>query len=154
MNAKMKIQVLELLCPHVLQTVMALLQTTICLRIFTIVFFLVFLLSGKSCCIRTPNRIADANKIPSSHHSLKTAVFALGCFWRSEAVFGCLDGVVRTTVGYAGGTKLNPEYRSLGDHAESVRVRVLTFSSPLHFFFFWFLHLHFTLWIFCILHFG
>ncbi|XP_023544873.1 peptide methionine sulfoxide reductase A5-like [Cucurbita pepo subsp. pepo] len=122
MNAKMKIQVLELLCPHVLQTVMALLQTTICLRIFTIVFFLVFLLSGKSCCIRTPNRIADANKIPSSHHSLKTAVFALGCFWRSEAVFGCLDGVVRTTVGYAGGTKLNPEYRSLGDHAESVRV--------------------------------
>ncbi|PIA24827.1 hypothetical protein AQUCO_21900001v1 [Aquilegia coerulea] len=53
---------------------------------------------------------------------LKTAVFALGSFWRSEAVFGCLNGVVRTTVGYAGGSKINPEFRSLGDHAESVQI--------------------------------
>ncbi|CAK9320728.1 unnamed protein product [Citrullus colocynthis] len=101
---------------------MALLQNTICLRISTIIFFLIFLLFGKSYCIRIPNRIAEPIKIPSTHQSLKTAVFALGSFWRSEAVFGCLDGVVRTTVGYAGGTKQNPEYRSLGDHAESVRV--------------------------------
>ncbi|KAA0025687.1 hypothetical protein IC582_018498 [Cucumis melo] len=101
---------------------MALLQTTICLRISTIIFFLIFLLSEKSHCIRVPNRIVEPLKTTSSHQSLKTAVFALGSFWRSEAVFGCLDGVVRTTVGYAGGTKHNPEYRSLGDHAESVRV--------------------------------
>ncbi|KAM7264970.1 hypothetical protein ACFE04_002653 [Oxalis oulophora] len=33
-----------------------------------------------------------------------------------------LHGVVRTSVGYAGGSKANPEYRSLGDHAaESVK---------------------------------
>ncbi|XP_022740191.1 peptide methionine sulfoxide reductase A5-like [Durio zibethinus] len=57
-----------------------------------------------------------------SDQSLKTAVFALGSFWRSEAVFGCLNGVVRTTAGYAGGSKINPAYRSLGDHAESVLV--------------------------------
>lgn len=107
---------------------MALLQTTICLRISTIIFFLIFLLSEKSHCIRVPNRIVEPLKTTSSHQSLKTAVFALGSFWRSEAVFGCLDGVVRTTVGYAGGTKHNPEYRSLGDHAESVRVCALTFS--------------------------
>lgn len=37
-------------------------------------------------------------------------------------MFGCLNGVVRTTVGYCGGSKLNPVYRSLGDHAESVQV--------------------------------
>lgn len=53
---------------------------------------------------------------------LKTAVFALGSFWRSEAAFGCLNGVVRTTAGYSGGSKVNPEFRSLGDHAESVQV--------------------------------
>ncbi|CDP20980.1 unnamed protein product [Coffea canephora] len=58
----------------------------------------------------------------ANQQQLQTAVFALGSFWRSEAVFGCLDGVVRTTVGYAGGSKTNPEYRSLGDHAESVQV--------------------------------
>nr|AJW67887.1 methionine sulfoxide reductase [Zea mays] len=51
-----------------------------------------------------------------------TAVFALGSFWRSEAAFGCLHGVIRTSVGYAGGSKSNPEYRNLADHAECVKV--------------------------------
>jgi peptide-methionine (S)-S-oxide reductase len=51
-----------------------------------------------------------------------TAVFALGSFWRSEAAFGCLPGVIRTSVGYAGGSKANPEYRNLADHAECVKV--------------------------------
>ncbi|KAJ3672675.1 hypothetical protein LUZ60_007396 [Juncus effusus] len=54
--------------------------------------------------------------------SARVAVFALGSFWRSEAAFGCLHGVIRTSVGYAGGSKLNPEYRNLGDHAECVKV--------------------------------
>jgi peptide-methionine (S)-S-oxide reductase len=49
-------------------------------------------------------------------------VFALGSFWRSEAAFGCLPGVIRTSVGYAGGSKANPEYRNLADHAECVKV--------------------------------
>jgi len=52
----------------------------------------------------------------------KTGVFSLGSFWRGEAAFGCLPGVVRTTAGYSGGTKVNPEYRLLGDHAEAVQV--------------------------------
>lgn len=39
-----------------------------------------------------------------------------------EARFGALKGVVRTRVGYAGGTKKNPTYRSLGDHTETVQV--------------------------------
>eukprot|EP01018_Ginkgo_biloba_P020036 Gb_39451 [translate_table: standard] len=54
-------------------------------------------------------------------HQYKVAVFALGSFWRGEAVFGCLPGVIRTTAGYSGGTKINPEYRILGDHAEAVQ---------------------------------
>ncbi|KAK8620083.1 hypothetical protein V6N13_066568 [Hibiscus sabdariffa] len=77
--------------------------------------------TDKAFSIRIPDR---ASNTPGelSDQSLKTAVFALGSFWRSEAVFGCLNGVVRTTAGYAGGSKVNPEYRSLGDHAESVMV--------------------------------
>ncbi|KAJ1692841.1 hypothetical protein LUZ63_009539 [Rhynchospora breviuscula] len=54
--------------------------------------------------------------------SVRVAVFALGSFWRSESAFGCLPGVVRTSVGYAGGSKTNPEYRNPGDHAECVKV--------------------------------
>jgi len=58
----------------------------------------------------------------SSSGGTKIAVFALGSFWRGEAVFGCLPGVVRTRAGYAGGAKQNPDYHSVGDHAEAVEV--------------------------------
>lgn len=33
-----------------------------------------------------------------------------------------MPGVVRTRVGYAGGTKRNPTYRDLGDHTETVQI--------------------------------
>lgn len=39
-----------------------------------------------------------------------------------EARFGVLKGVVRTRVGYAGGSKPNPTYKNLGDHIETVQV--------------------------------
>ncbi|KAK3017922.1 hypothetical protein RJ639_004011 [Escallonia herrerae] len=71
--------------------------------------------------IRFPDRISEIPAGISNSQQLRTVAFALGSFWRSEAVFGCLDGVVRTTAGYAGGSKPNPDYRSLGDHAESVQ---------------------------------
>ncbi|KAI6671478.1 hypothetical protein NL676_006363 [Syzygium grande] len=74
---------------------------------------------GSAQGIRFPNRIPDP---AAGTRPTRTAVFALGSFWRSEAVFGCLGGVVRTAVGYAGGSKPNPEYRSLRDHAECVQV--------------------------------
>ncbi|WOL12961.1 peptide methionine sulfoxide reductase A5 [Canna indica] len=68
-------------------------------------------------------RLEGVQEPPSTRQqSLRTAVFALGSFWWSEAAFGCLPGVVRTSVGYAGGSKINPEYRNLGDHAECVRI--------------------------------
>jgi peptide-methionine (S)-S-oxide reductase len=47
---------------------------------------------------------------------------ALGCFWGPDAKFGALPGVVRTRVGYAGGTDANPTYESIGDHSEVVQV--------------------------------
>ncbi|RZC66611.1 hypothetical protein C5167_010299 [Papaver somniferum] len=80
------------------------------------------LMSNGVLSIRLPDRISDVTKDSTVNQPLKTAVFALGSFWRSESVFGCLNGVVKTTVGYAGGAKTNPEFRSLGDHAESVQI--------------------------------
>lgn len=52
----------------------------------------------------------------------ETATFALGCFWGPDAAFGAVDGVVRTRVGYAGGTKRDPSYHALGDHTEAFQV--------------------------------
>lgn len=52
----------------------------------------------------------------------KTATFALGCFWGPDASFGALEGVVRTRVGYAGGTTENPTYKIIGDHTETIEI--------------------------------
>ena len=58
--------------------------------------------------------------IPSKHH--KSATFAMGCFWSPDALFGSLEGVVRTRVGYAGGSTENPTYRNLADHIETIQL--------------------------------
>ena len=51
------------------------------------------------------------------------ATFALGCFWCPEAQFGLLRGVLKTRVGYAGGTRpSSPSYKNLGDHSECVQI--------------------------------
>ncbi len=39
-----------------------------------------------------------------------------------ESRFGSLPGVIRTRVGYTGGTLADPTYYQLGDHTESVQV--------------------------------
>ncbi|XP_004509351.1 peptide methionine sulfoxide reductase A5 [Cicer arietinum] len=105
----------------------------ISLFIFLIPFFL-----DNAHCIRFPDRVTQPARDQPDQQHLQTAVFALGSFWRSEAVFGCLPGVVRTTVGYSGGSKPNPEYRSFGDHAESVQVeydpRLINFRKLLDIF--------------------
>lgn len=91
-------------------------------QVFSVLIVLFLILVDNALCIRFPDRVAPPALHQSDQQRLQVAVFALGSFWRSEAVFGCLPGVVHTTVGYAGGSKSNPEYRSLGDHAECVKV--------------------------------
>jgi peptide-methionine (S)-S-oxide reductase len=63
---------------------------------------------------------------PSAHSVQAKAVFAGGCFWGTQAVFERLKGVVKTTVGYAGGTAATATYDQVTTettgHAESVEV--------------------------------
>lgn len=70
------------------------------------------------------NEIDTNNPInPSAHpEGMETATFALGCFWSPDALFGSLPGVIRTRVGYAGGTTQNPTYRNIGDHSETIQI--------------------------------
>jgi peptide-methionine (S)-S-oxide reductase len=70
----------------------------------------------------TPTMLREYDREAPAPDETETATFALGCFWGPEAQFGALEGVVRTRVGYAGGTKRNPTYHALGDHTEVFQV--------------------------------
>ena len=63
---------------------------------------------------------ADAEALAPAE--TEAATFGMGCFWGRDARFGAIPGVVRTRVGYAGGTEPEPSYYSLGDHTEVVQV--------------------------------
>lgn len=90
------------------------------------------------CALALALCFIQASAIRSLEQESRTAAFALGSFWRGEAVFGCLPGVVRTRAGYAGGTKQNPDYHSVGDHAEAVEIEydpsVISFEGLLEVF--------------------
>ncbi|MCG9680747.1 MULTISPECIES: peptide-methionine (S)-S-oxide reductase MsrA [Vibrio] len=53
-------------------------------------------------------------------------LFGMGCFWGAERLFWQLDGVVSTSVGYAGGFTPNPTYEEVCSgqtgHTEVVRI--------------------------------
>ncbi len=53
---------------------------------------------------------------------IKKAYFSMGCFWKMEALFDSLNGVVKTYVGYTGGSTLLPTYNSIGDHLETLEI--------------------------------
>ena len=46
----------------------------------------------------------------SSAAATKTAIFAGGCFWCIQPAFDKANGVIKTVVGYSGGTEPNPTY--------------------------------------------
>ncbi|MGC2208682.1 MAG: peptide-methionine (S)-S-oxide reductase MsrA [Candidatus Korobacteraceae bacterium] len=75
---------------------------------------------------RTPIPPAKVDDSLASAPSQQTAVFAGGCFWGTQAVFERVKGVVKTTVGYAGGSASTATYDQVTTettgHAESVEV--------------------------------
>jgi peptide-methionine (S)-S-oxide reductase len=53
---------------------------------------------------------------------MKKVTFAGGCFWGLEDLIRKQLGVVNTTVGYTGGSVINPTYQNHEGHAEAVEI--------------------------------
>jgi peptide-methionine (S)-S-oxide reductase len=71
-----------------------------------------------------PKPTTDAPLASSSRS--ESVVFAGGCFWGVQAVFGHVKGVKSATAGYSGGRVKSPSYETVSmgvtGHAESVQV--------------------------------
>ena len=54
------------------------------------------------------------------------AIFSAGCFWHVQEVFSGVKGVIKTRVGYTGGTTENPSYGQVSSgstgHAEAIEI--------------------------------
>lgn len=74
--------------------------------------------------------------------TLKTTIFAGGCFWCVESDFDRVEGVVETVSGYIGGRTENPTYREVVQggtgHAEAVQITydadIVSYETLLHLF--------------------
>ncbi|MFM1848704.1 MAG: peptide-methionine (S)-S-oxide reductase [Pseudomonadota bacterium] len=85
----------------------------------------------------------DKDKGMKTQRQNEKATLAGGCFWGMEDILRNIPGVLSTSVGYTGGSVLNPTYPLVSSggsgHAESVEVifdpATITFESLLGWFF-------------------
>jgi methionine-S-sulfoxide reductase len=60
----------------------------------------------------------------------RTAVFAGGCFWCIQPAFDKAAGVIKTTVGYAGGNEPNPTYKLVTSEKTKYRESIEVTYDP------------------------
>ena len=74
---------------------------------------------------------------------MEIAVLALGCFWGPEIKFSKIDGVIKTEVGYCGGSSSKVTYKEVctgnTNHAEVVKLdfdeKIISYEKILNIFF-------------------
>jgi methionine-S-sulfoxide reductase len=62
--------------------------------------------------------------------SMRTAVFAGGCFWCIQPAFDKAPGVIKTVVGYCGGTEPNPTYKLVASEKTKYRESIEVTYDP------------------------
>ncbi|SDW11113.1 peptide-methionine (S)-S-oxide reductase MsrA [Roseicitreum antarcticum] len=80
---------------------------------------------------------------PALAQSTETALVAGGCFWCVEADFRRVEGVTNASVGFAGGTEVDPEYNDVASgrtsHLEVTEITFdpsqISYAQILHLFF-------------------
>src|SRR5881628_1380443 len=66
----------------------------------------------------------------SSPAETKTAIFAGGCFWCIQPAFDKAKGVIKTVVGYSGGTEPNPTYELVTSEKTNYRESIEVTYDP------------------------
>jgi len=89
---------------------------------FAILAFLLTLIVTPSFATNT-----EKQKAMNDNPALtKTAIFAGGCFWCMQSELDAMKGVIKTVVGYTGGTIANPTYEQVSTgttgHKEAIEV--------------------------------
>ena len=75
---------------------------------------------------------------------MEIAILGLGCFWGPEIKFSKLEGIIKTEVGYCGGTikkqlHIKKSVQEITNHAEVVKLdfdpKIISYEKILEFFF-------------------
>jgi len=89
--------------------------------------FIPYLLLGLMSCQQSEfSKHEGKSPMTQENPNIKTATFAGGCFWCTEADFEKLPGVLKVESGYTGGQKDNPTYEEVSSgstgHVEAIQV--------------------------------
>lgn len=105
-------------------------------------------LIGLIAILSTELKSSNSNNsiMQNNEEGSKTAVFAGGCFWCTEAIFNQMKGVQKVVSGYSGGNVVNPTYKQVctgsTGHAECTKIiydpKQVTFGELLEVF--WMTH--------------
>ena len=67
---------------------------------------------------------------PASPATAKTAIFAGGCFWCMQPPYDQAKGVVKTVVGYTGGSEADASYQKVSAHQTKHREAIQVTYDP------------------------
>jgi methionine-S-sulfoxide reductase len=74
--------------------------------------------------------VASSQGQNSSPVETRTAIFAGGCFWCIQPAFDKAKGVIKTIVGYCGGTEPNPTYEVVSSEKTGYRESIQITYDP------------------------
>jgi len=82
------------------------------------------------CAMLAAATAAHSHAQNSSPTATKTAIFAGGCFWCIQPAFDKANGVIKTVVGYSGGTEPNPTYQLVTSEKTNYRESIEITYDP------------------------
>src|SRR5947209_4616853 len=89
----------------------------------------IFLLA-LACSAFTAVIVTASDGQNSSPATTRTAIFAGGCFWCIQPAFDKAKGVIKTVVGYSGGTEPNPTYELVSSEKTNYRESIEITYDP------------------------
>jgi len=89
----------------------------------------IFLLAV-GCAVLIATTVSHSAAQNSTSPPTKTAIFAGGCFWCIQPAFDKANGVIKTVVGYSGGTEPNPTYELVTSEKTNYRESIEVTYDP------------------------